>query len=393
MKLNSSYIISFIFLVIISCSKNSNTQADLPDIPASFTLNILKVNGVYRGFTYYNVNDTPLIEFSFSAPLNQTSISNSFSFKDGGGVIIPFTSKFANNDSTLIIQPVNALQPITKYVVTISTALKSQQNELLQTPVAVTFITAIDSTDKFQLLSDSALLDLVQQQTFKYFWDFGHPLSGMARERNTSGDIVTTGGTGFGIMSILAAIHRNFISRADGLHRVATITSFLKNNCSRYHGAFSHWINGSTGATVPFSTKDDGADLVETSFLLEGLLCARQYFNSEAAPEVNLRNDINELWDGVEWNWFRQNDQNVLYWHWSPNYNWEMNVPITGWNEALIPYILAASSNTDTIPPIAYNNGWARNGGIKNNNTYFGIQLPLGPSMGGPLFFFGDQPT
>ena len=230
--------------------------------------------------------------------------------------------------------------------------MQSNQGVVLAANNTNNIITAIDSTDKFSRISDSALLDLIQQQTFKYFWDFGHPVSGMARERNTSDDVVTTGGTGFGVMSIIAAVSRNFITRAEGLQRINTIVNFLKNNCTRYHGAFSHWINGATGATVPFSTKDDGGDLVETSFLMEGLLCARQYFNTADANEVSLRANINVLWDGIEWNWFRQGGQNVLYWHWSPTYNFDINAPVRGWNEALVVYALAASSNTDSIPKL-----------------------------------------
>ena len=210
----------------------------------------------------------------------------------------------------------------------------------------VNFTTAIDSSRKFPIIPDDSLLTLVQRQTFKYFWDFGHPVSGMARERNTSGETVTTGGTGFGIMTIPVAVNRNFITRADGLARMQKIVGFLKNNAQQFHGAFSHWINGTTGAVVPFAANDDGADIVETSYLIMGLLTARQYFNGTDAAETNLRNDINDLWNEVEWDWFRQNGKNVLYWNWSPNSGWAVNVPIQGWNECLITYVLAASSNT-----------------------------------------------
>jgi len=120
---------------------------------------------------------------------------------------------------------------------------------------------------------------------------------------------------------------------------------------------------------------------------MQGLLCARQYFSAVNTAENNLRSDINFLWNRIEWNWFRQNNQNVLYWHWSPNYNWAINQPITGWNEALLVYLLAASSNTDSIPKIVYTNGWAQNGLIKNGKKFFDITLPLGPDYGGPLFF------
>ena len=251
----------------------------------------------------------------------------------------------------------------------------------------VNFTTTIDSSRKFPVISDDSLLTLVQQQTFKYFWDFGHPVSGMARERNTSGETVTTGGTGFGIMTIPVAVNRNFITRADGLARVQKIVSFLKNNAQHFHGAFSHWMNGTTGTVIPFASNDDGADIVETSYLVMGLLTARQYFNAADAAETNLRNDINDLWDEVEWDWFRQNGKNVLYWNWSPNSGWAVNVPIQGWNESLITYVLAASSNTHAIPKAVYDSGFARNGAMKNNNSYYGYTLPLGESYGGPLFF------
>ncbi|HEV7781334.1 MAG TPA: glucoamylase family protein, partial [Chitinophagaceae bacterium] len=249
------------------------------------------------------------------------------------------------------------------------------------------FTTQIDSSRKFPAISDNALLDLIQRQTFKYFWDFAHPVSGLARERNTSGDLVTSGGSGFGIMAIPVAINRNFITRGEGFTRMQTIVAFLKNTAQRFHGAFPHWLNGSTGAVIPFSTKDNGADLVETSYLVQGLLCARQYFNDAGVAETNLRNDINSICNNVEWNWFRQGGQNVLYWHWSPNFNWEMNLPVRGWNECLITYVLAASSTTFGIPPVVYTSGWKGAPGFVNGNIYFGYQLPLGPDRGGPLFF------
>ena len=199
---------------------------------------------------------------------------------------------------------------------------------------------------------------------------------------------MTTGGTGFGIMAIPVAIKRNFISRADGLTRVNKIVDFYLDNCTSYHGAYAHWINGATGATIPFSPNDNGADIVETSFLMEGMITVRQYFSSTTdAVEINLRTKINSMLNAVEWNWFRKNNENVLYWHWSPDMGFVINQQISGWNEALITYVMAASSATNPIPPIVYQNGWAHNGGIVNGNLYYNYSLPLGPSKGGPMFF------
>jgi len=362
----------------------------------TFSFATLRVDNVQKLSPVYNVKFSPAIKLSFSANVNRTTVAAGVTLKNMAGVGIPFTASYENGDSTVILLPV--LQPITKYTLAISNELKTQKNTALSGTASFDLITNIDSADKFPLLTDAALLDKVQQQTFKYFWDFGHPVSGMARERNSSGDLVTTGGTGFGIMAIVTAVDRNFITRSEGAARVLKISDFLINNCTKYHGAFAHWVNGATGVTIPFSANDNGADLVETSFLMEGLITARQYFNTTDATEATLRNKINTLWNAVEWSWFQQNNQQVLYWHWSPDKTWTMNAKVSGWNEALITYIMAASSTTYPIPKTVYDNGWARNGAMKNNKTFFGYQLPLGPDLGGPLFFehysfLGINPT
>jgi len=373
-------------LAAVSCSKD---KAPAPPVnpPASFSFNALKVNGVYNGFNYININNKPVIKISFSAPLNRTSVTNAVALRSKDGTAVNYSTSYENGDSTVVVTPSAALQAITQYSLNVSTSLTSSNKGSLSSAVTVQLTTAIDSTDKFTRISDDALLDLVEQQTLKYFWDFGHPTSGLARERNTSGDVVTTGGSGFGIMAIVAGVNRNFISRADGLARMQKIASFLKNTAQKFHGAFPHWMNGATGAAVPFSTQDDGADLVETAYLMQGLLTARQYFNGAGTAETQLRNDINSIWNGVEWNWFRQGDQNTLFWHWSPNFAWSTNMQVNGWDEALITYVMAASSTTHTIPKAVYDNGWAMNGAIKNGKTFYGVTLPLGPDQGGPLFF------
>jgi hypothetical protein len=300
---------------------------------------------------------------------------------------VAFTTSYQNHDSIVVVTPSSNLSYLTKYTLAVSTSLTSSQKGNLANTVSVNLSTQLDSTNKFPIITDDQLLTLVQQQTFKYFWDFGHPTSGLARERNTSGDVVTTGGSGFGIMAIVAGINRQFITRTDGLARMQTIVAFLKNKAQTFHGAFPHWLNGVTGAVVPFSTQDDGADIVETAYLMEGLLTARQYFNGANIAETTLRADINTLWNNVEWDWFRQNGQNTLYWHWSPNYGWSTNQQVNGWDEAMITYVLAASSTTHSVPAIVYQNGWAGNGSMKNGSAYYGVTLPLGPPYGGPLFF------
>ena len=240
-------------------------------------------------------------------------------------------------------------------------------------------------------LSDSSLLDLVQKQTFKYFWDFAHPVSGMARERSNDAysngyDVTTIGGTGFGVMATIVATERKWIGRDTAAKRLLKLVNFLLHADS-YHGVFPHWMNGSTGKTIPFSRKDDGADLVETSYLFEGLLCARQYFNAHTGAETELRNRIEGLWESIEWNWFTKGGEQVLYWHWSPHYGWAMNFPIRGFNECLIVYVLAACAEKHQVTADVYHHGWVQSKFFKNGKTFYKLTLPLGFDYGGPLFF------
>ncbi|GEP90555.1 hypothetical protein SAMN05660909_02959 [Chitinophaga terrae (ex Kim and Jung 2007)] len=235
-------------------------------------------------------------------------------------------------------------------------------------------------------LGDSALLTEVQKRTFNYFWKFAHPVSGLTRERSTTPDTVTIGGSGFGVMAILVGIERGFITREEGLDRLLKIVNFLWRADS-YHGMWPHWMNGATGKTIPFSRKDDGADVVESAFMFQGLLAVRQYFNQDTPKERELRDKIGWMWNDAEWSWFTQGGQNVLYWHWSPNNGWGMNHQIHGWNECLIAYILAVASPNYPVSPKVYHQGWAMSNYFNNGKEYFGIKLPLGFEYGGPLFF------
>jgi len=235
-------------------------------------------------------------------------------------------------------------------------------------------------------LTDEKLLDLVQHQTFKYFYDFGHPVSGMSRERNSSLDTVTSGGTGFGLMTLVVGMERGYITRQEGTDRLKKILNFLET-CDRYHGVWPHWLHGSTGEVIPFSPKDNGADLVETAFLVQGLIIVREYLLDKDEKEKELKERIDTLWQEVEWDWFTQGGEEVLYWHWSPDFGWEMNHAIRGHNETLITYVLAASSPTHAIDSLVYHKGYAQNGEIINGSDFYGIKLPLGEELGGPLFF------
>jgi len=248
-----------------------------------------------------------------------------------------------------------------------------------------------------ETLSEEALLDTVQRQTLKYFWDYAEPNSGMARERyhpdgeypKNDAHVVTTGGSGFGLMAIVSGMERKWIQRDSAVARLDKIADFL-DNAPRFHGVWPHWLNGETGDVQAFSEKDNGGDLVETSFLAQGFIVVREYLKNGNAEEQAVAAKYDELWKGIEWEWYT-NNKNGLYWHWSPDYQWEMDFMIEGYNECLITYVMAASSPDHAIDAKAYHEGWARSGNIVSDKEAYGIPLILKHNTrgdkAGPLFW------
>ena len=337
----------------------------------------LTANDDIRDITYDDIE----ISFTFSEALNEQNYQGYFTFSPS----VPVAYTLSQDAKTVTITNTGDLDYYRHYSIRVSNSLQAENGFEFE-GFEENFQTGLDSTYKFPEISDQELLTKIQEATFGYFWDFAHPVSGLARERNTSGDIVTIGGSGFGVMAILVGIHRDFITRNEGVERLQEIVDFL-TQADRFHGVWPHWMNGNTGAVVPFSTYDDGGDLVETAFMAQGLITVRQFLDENTPAESELISDINNLLDTIEWDWYTRDGQEVLYWHWSPEHDWRMNMQIKGYNEALIVYLLAASSENYGIDPDVYHQGWASSGGIENGDSFYGITLPVGYDYGGPLFF------
>ena len=235
------------------------------------------------------------------------------------------------------------------------------------------------------LSDDEALWDMTQRTTLRYFWEFAHPVSGLARERNTSDNTVTTGGSGFGLMAWLVGIERGWLRREEVAQRLLTTLQFLED-APRYHGVWPHWMDGRTGRTIPFSPRDDGGDIVETAFMAQALLTLRQYFVGATPTEDSIRTRATRLWEDIEWDWHVRPGEDVITWHWSPTQAWAINLKVRGFNEAQIVYILGIASPTHPIPARLYDSGWTGSG-YRSFQGRYGIFLPAGPRSGGPMFF------
>lgn len=244
--------------------------------------------------------------------------------------------------------------------------------------------------------TDTQLIEMVQKDALKYFWDYAETNSKLARERyhtdnpGQDANIVSAGGSGFGLMTILVGVKNGYVTKSEAVSRLTIALNFLQN-ANRFHGAWPHWMNGNNGQVIPFSPQDDGGDLVETAFLAQGLICVREYFkNSTDSTELALSQKADALFKDIEWSWYTKGE-NILYWHWSPNYNFQMNMPLKGFDETLITYIMAAASPNYTIDKTVYQQGWARNGTIKSTATQYGIPVIVNHNGAngniGPMFW------
>lgn len=353
----------FLFLLLlcgVSCGREEEVFPNAEIVSITFNGETVSENYVPVG-----VEGEVTYRFTFNRELNPKKVN--FAGITVSGVSADCFS-FLAEGKDLVIASVSDLPYSTKVTVSLPAGTNFGVNIIYDYKFA--FVTAYDPSDKFPRISDEELFEKVQKGAFEYFWDHGHPVSGLARERLGSGETVTTGGSGFGLMTIPVGIERGWISREEGAQRVLSAVTFLKD-AERFHGAWPHWMNGTSGKAIAFSTYDDGADLVETALLVQGLLTLKHYFDGSDETEAAIRSTIQTLWEAVEWDWFRQGGQNVLYWHWSPDYDWKMNMKITSWNEALIVYILAASSPTYPISKEVYDEGWHGSNGYNYKSPLF----------------------
>ena len=238
-------------------------------------------------------------------------------------------------------------------------------------------------------LGDDEWLDMAEEAAFRYFWVHAHPTWGLARERYTEDAMCATGGTGMGILALIAGAERGYAPRSDIAARICRILECFTTAATRYHGAYSHWVDGSSAASIaPDAPGDFKGDIVETSYLVQGALAARQYFDRADATEACIRDLATQLWEDVDWNAYRPNPPgNAVHWLWSPTTGFSTSFPVSGWNECLIVYILASASPTHPVPASCYSTGWSRYGAMQNPGTFFGYRLWLGENYGGPLFF------
>lgn len=228
------------------------------------------------------------------------------------------------------------------------------------------------------------ILDEWQKKSFQFFY-LGASPTGLALEGNERGDVITIGGTGFGLMALIVGAERSFINRDQATQRTIKIIKFL-GKAERFKGVWAHWYNPD-GTSHPFGDQVKTGDLVETSFVMAGLIAAKEYYDNNNVIEKEIRDSVDSFINSVDWKFYASSGQ-YLHWLWYSQTN-KFELPIRGWNESLITYILAlAAPAPHNISAEVYNKGWLNNGlSVYPSRNFYGYSLPLGEDYGGPLFF------
>ncbi len=232
------------------------------------------------------------------------------------------------------------------------------------------------------------ILEQQQRAAFDYFRSGAEPNSGMAYESSRGNNRkITIGGSGFGMMSLLVGAERGWITREEAAEQVSRMIQFLMR-ADRYRGAWSHWYK-LDGRYAAFGDQKAAGDIVESAFMVAGLLAASEYFDRDIAVESKIRSDVEQLWNTIEWSGYT-NDEQTLYWIWYSLTD-QYKLKINGYNEALLPYLFAlAAPEGHNIPVSVYRDGWLNGApnSYKPNRTVAGYKLPFGRHQyGGPLFF------
>ena len=226
------------------------------------------------------------------------------------------------------------------------------------------------------------LMDEHEQKVISYFTAGANSATGMAYNSSTDKATLTTGASGFGIMSLVVGVERGWLQRDEAVDQIVRIVRFLKK-ADRFAGAWAHWYNQS-GKIVPFGNQNQAGEIVETAFMMGGLLTACEYFNGNSAGEIEMREATEYFWNTIEWNHFVRNGH--MYWIWHQDSD-SYELPLIGWHETLLVYVLAmAAPEEHRVSESVYRSCWQGYNFSHSGRETYGYELPLGSDLGGPLF-------
>lgn len=205
------------------------------------------------------------------------------------------------------------------------------------------------------MISDDTLLDRLQRAAFDYFLQEVDPANGLIADTSRENSPSSIAVVGFGLSTYPVAVERGWMTRAEGVNRSLSVLRFFHDSdqsdspdATGYKGFYYHFLDMHTGARVWRSE----LSMVDTAFLIAGVLVASTYFNSDSCEEATLRGIADALYQRVDWRW-AQGGEATIRQGWKPDcgylhYGWD------GYNEAIVLYALALGSATHPMEGDGY---------------------------------------
>jgi len=225
----------------------------------------------------------------------------------------------------------------------------------------------IDNSEKF--------IDLLEKRTFRYFWDYADPNTGLIRDRASDSGVCSIAAVGFGLTSICIAEYRKWITYEEAYNRVlCTLNSFYDDPADPNdfcvegcHGLFWHFIDIHNGKPMYW----DGVSTIDSALLMAGILFCKQYFSG-----TEIETLATKIYESAEWDWFINND-GLMYAIWTPANG--LTGCWGGYNEAMILYLLAIGSPTHSISA----NSWDAWASFYNEHwgAYYGFPILTCPAL------------
>ncbi len=230
-----------------------------------------------------------------------------------------------------------------------------------------------------------ALVNDLQHRSFRWFWDNARDDNGLIPDRTPYTEPFSSiAGMGFGLTSYAIGVERGWVTREQAAQRTLTVLRYLYSlpqgdsyeDDAGYHGFFYHFLGLANGRRYARWVE---VSSVDTSLLLGGVLFAQSYYDSENRVEGEIRDLADRLYRNVEWPWLQERSP-LISMGWVPEdgiitHDW------TGYNEAMLVYVLALGSPTHPVNPDAWTT-WTqtydRSFGEFHGQTY----LSFGPQFG-----------
>jgi hypothetical protein len=205
--------------------------------------------------------------------------------------------------------------------------------------------------------ADDEFLDTLQRRTFDWFWETTNPENGLVPDRWPTKSFCSVAAVGFGLAGYGVGVERGYVSRQQAIERTLNTLRFFaiapqsddSSKATGHHGFFYHFLNMQSGLRHPVCELSS----IDTSWLMCGVLFAREYFDRDDAAEREIRELADALYRRVEWTWMQPRPPLVCM-SWRPEEGFG-SLEYKGYDEAMLLYVLALGSPTHPIDPAAWN--------------------------------------